>query len=111
MALKQGKTVFGAGVTMGHPDVAEILAHQGYDFIFFDTEHSPMNEGDVQRGLQAMKFSNAVPIARVAWNDMVMIKKMLDIGVFGIIVPWVNTKQDALKAVQAMRYPPEGMRG
>ncbi len=110
-ALRQGKTTFGAGVTIGHPDVPEILAHAGYDFIFFDTEHSPMNEGDVQRGLQALKFSKAVPIARVAWNDMVMIKKMLDIGVYGIIVPWVNTKEDAIKAVQAMRYPPEGMRG
>ena len=70
-----------------------------------------MNEGDVQRGLQAIKFSNAVPIARVAWNDMVMIKKILDTGIYGIIVPWVNTKEDAIRAVEAMRYPPEGIRG
>ena len=111
VALKQGKITFGAGVTIGHPDIAEILALAGYDWIFFDCEHSPMNEADVQRGLQAIRFSKAVPLVRVAWNDMVMIKKMLDVGVYGIIVPWINTKEDALRAVQAMRYPPEGIRG
>src|SRR2546427_10361111 len=111
LALKQGKIAFGAGVTIGHPDIAEILALQGYDWIFFDCEHSVMNEADVQRGLQAIRFSRAVPLVRVAWNDMIMIKKMLDVGVYGIIVPWINTKEDAIKAVQAMRYPPQGMRG
>jgi 2-keto-3-deoxy-L-rhamnonate aldolase RhmA len=109
--LKAGKVAYGAGVGIGHPDSAEVMAGAGYDFLLLDTEHSPMDVSQVQTLLQAMSFSRTVPLVRVAWNDMVMIKKALDIGAYGIIVPWVNTKEDAIRAVQAIRYPPEGLRG
>jgi len=109
--LKQGKPVYGIGLSIGHPDVAEIIGKLGYDWAFIDTEHSPMEVKDVQVLMQAMSSSSTAPVVRVAWNDMVMIKKALDIGAYGIIVPWVNTKEDALRAVQAMRYPPDGLRG
>lgn len=109
--LKAGKVVLGTGVGIGHPDVAEILAQAGYDWMVLDTEHSPMDVSQVQVLLQAMSFSKTVPLVRVAWNDMVLIKKALDIGAYGIIVPWVNTKEDAKRAVQAVRYPPQGLRG
>ena len=109
--LKQGKPAYGIGLSIGHPDVAEIIGKLGYDWAFIDTEHSPMDVADVQVLLQAMSSSSTVPIVRVAWNDMVMIKKALDIGAYGIIVPWVNSREEALRAVQAVKYPPEGLRG
>jgi 2-keto-3-deoxy-L-rhamnonate aldolase RhmA len=109
--LKEGKAAYGIGLSIAHPDVAEIIGKLGYDWAFIDTEHSPMDVMDVQVLLQAMSSSSTVPIVRVAWNDMVMIKKALDIGAYGIVVPWVNSREDALRAVQAIKYPPQGFRG
>lgn len=83
----------------------------GYDWAFIDTEHSPMDVKDAQVLMQAMSSSSTVPIVRVASNDATMIKKALDIGAYGIIVPWVNSREDALRAVQAIKYPPHGLRG
>ncbi len=82
-----------------------------YDWVLFDMEHSPLEVADIQRLMQAMKPSASVPVTRVAWNDVVLIKRALDIGSYGIIVPWVNSREDAERAVQAVRYPPEGVRG
>src|SRR5437870_5258136 len=98
-------------VSIAHPEVAEIVGHLGYDWVLFDTEHSPLDMAAVQNLMQAMSFSKVVPIIRVAWNDAVLIKRALDIGAYGIIVPWVNTKKDAQRAIQAVKYPPEGIRG
>lgn len=109
--LKKGEPVYGVGLTIGHPDVAEIIGQLGFDWAFIDTEHAPLEVGGVQRLLQAMSSSNIVPIVRVAWNDVVMIKRALDVGAYGVIVPWVNTREDAIRAVQAVKYPPEGLRG
>jgi 2-keto-3-deoxy-L-rhamnonate aldolase RhmA len=109
--LKEGNAVYGIGLSIGHPEVAEMLGKIGFDWAFIDTEHSPMEVKDVQLLLQAMSASSTVPIVRVPWNDIVMIKRALDIGAYGIIVPWVNTREEAIRAVQAVRYPPEGLRG
>jgi 2-keto-3-deoxy-L-rhamnonate aldolase RhmA len=76
-----------------------------------DTEHAPLDPGMVQNLLQAMSASESTPIARVTWNNMVLIKRLLDVGVSGIIVPWVNNKEEATSAVRSMRYPPLGVRG
>ena len=70
-----------------------------------------MNIPIIQNLLQAMSFAPTVPIIRVAWNDMVMVKQALDIGAYGLIVPWVNTKEEAQRAVQSVKYPPVGLRG
>ncbi len=109
--LKEGKFAIGTTITIGHPDVAEAIGSVGFDWVMIDTEHAPTNIPIVQNLMQAMSFSDTVPIVRVAWNDIVMIKQALDVGAHGLIVPWVNTKEEALKAVQAVRYPPEGLRG
>jgi len=65
----------------------------------------------MQMMMQAMNGSNCTPIVRAPWNDMVIIKRILDIGAHGVIIPWVNTKEDAEYAVRACKYPPEGLRG
>jgi 2-keto-3-deoxy-L-rhamnonate aldolase RhmA len=109
--LREGKSAIGTTITIGHPDVAEVVGRTGYDWVLIDTEHAPMEPGTVQNLLQAMSASNSVPLARVPWNDMVLMKRLLDIGTYGLIVPWVNTKEEAERAVQGMRYPPQGLRG
>jgi len=109
--IREGQLVIGTELALSHPDTAEALGRLGYDWIMIDTEHAPLDPGTVQVLLQAMSASKSVPIARVTWNDMVLIKRLLDIGLYGIIVPWVNTKEEATYAVRAMRYPPQGVRG
>ena len=65
----------------------------------------------MQRMMQAMNGTNCTPLVRPQWNDMVIIKRVLDIGAHGVLVPWINTKEEAEYAVRACKYPPEGLRG
>jgi 2-keto-3-deoxy-L-rhamnonate aldolase RhmA len=109
--LREGKVALGVTITIGHPDVAEVLGRAGYDWVLIDTEHAPLEPAMVQNLLQAMSASSSVPLVRVPWNDMVLIKRVLDVGAFGVIVPWVNTREEAEKAVRAIKYPPLGVRG
>jgi len=109
----KGKPVFGAWITIGHPDVAEIMARMGFDFLLIDMEHSPIDYGTLQHLMQAISSASksCVPMVRVPSADPIAIKRVLDIGVYGIVVPHVNTREDAVTVVKAARYPPEGIRG
>jgi 2-dehydro-3-deoxyglucarate aldolase len=109
--LREGKVAIGASVTIGHPEVAEVIGHLGFDWAFYDMEHTPMSLETVQTMMQAMAFSPCTPVVRVPWNDPVYVKKALDIGAHGIIIPMVSTKEEAERATRSMRYPPNGMRG
>lgn len=109
--LKQGQATLGTWVTTASPDIAEILANIGFDWLIFDMEHAPLSIETVQNLIQATNGSDVVPIVRVAWNDQVLIKLALDIGSYGLLVPLVNSREDAVKAVQAAKYPPVGIRG
>jgi 2-keto-3-deoxy-L-rhamnonate aldolase RhmA len=109
--LKENQISIGMWITLPSSDVPEALSRLGFDWFVFDTEHAPTSIETIQRLLPALNGSNTSAIIRVAWNDMVMIKRALDIGPEGILVPWVNNKDDALKAVRACRYPPFGIRG
>jgi 4-hydroxy-2-oxoheptanedioate aldolase len=91
--------------------VAEILAHAGFDWILLDTEHSPNELPDLLCQLQAMSGGRAHPIVRAAWNDTVLIKRILDIGARSILLPYVQSADEARRAVAAVRYPPRGVRG
>lgn len=90
---------------------AEIIAHSGFDWILLDTEHSPNELPDLVKQLQAMSGGTASPVVRAAWNDTVLIKRILDIGAPSILLPYVQTAEEARRAVQAVRYPPRGIRG
>lgn len=90
---------------------AEVLAHAGFDWILLDTEHSPNELPGLVSQLQAMGRGTASPVVRAAWNDAVLIKRILDIGAQSILLPYVQTEQEAQRAVQAVRYPPRGIRG
>jgi len=109
--LKKGDPVIGTFVEIGHPDITEWLSRLGFDWILLDAEHGPLGYETLQRMMQSMKGSGCVPIVRPQWNDPVVIKRVLDIGAYGVLIPWVNSRDEAEKAVQACKYPPQGMRG
>lgn len=109
--LKEKLPVHGTFVELGHPDVTEILSRLGFDWLLIDGEHSPMSFETMERLLQSMNGTKCTPIIRPAWNDPVLIKRALDIGAHGVLVPWVNSKEEAERAVKACKYPPEGIRG
>jgi 2-keto-3-deoxy-L-rhamnonate aldolase RhmA len=106
--LKAGETAVGAdGVANGE---VRFLADSGFDFLLFDTQHTPVEIKALRPELSAMRGRNAVPIIRVGDNRPDQICYALDIGAKGIIVPMVNTKQEAADMVQWCKYPFEGVR-
>lgn len=109
--LKNGKIVTGTFVELGHPDVTECLSRLGFDWLLLDAEHGPLSFETMQVMMQAMNGTSCIPIVRPQWNDLVIIKRVLDLGAYGVLIPWVNSKEEAEKAVRACRYPPEGIRG
>ncbi len=109
--LSEGKVAFGPWVHIGHPDIAEILSLVGFDFVIYDTEHTPLSLESIQNMMQVMHGSRVVPLVRVAWNDPVLIKRVLDLGTYGVFIPWVNKREEAERAVEACRYAPKGIRG
>lgn len=110
-SLKEGKQTFGLWVTIPHGDVTECLSRLDFDWFVFDQEHSPLDDQMSQQLMQVMSGSGVTPLIRVAWNDPVLIKKALDTGAHGLVIPYVNTRQDAELAVKACHYPPRGIRG
>jgi len=109
--LKNKEVTLGSWIMIGHTDVAEIMAQAGFDWIAVDIEHSPINFETVQAIFQAMKGTNCQPFVRLSDNDPVVIKRVMDRGATGIIVPMVNSREDAENAVKAVKYPPKGNRG
>jgi len=109
--LKAGRTVAGTFVEIGHPDVTEWLSQVGFDWLLLDAEHGPLEFETLQRMMQSMHNPDCVPIVRPQWNDPVIIKRILDLGAYGVLIPWVNTRAEAEEAVKACKYPPEGIRG
>ncbi|MEG2383647.1 MAG: aldolase/citrate lyase family protein, partial [Oscillospiraceae bacterium] len=109
--LAEKKKVCGGWLQLGSTISPEIMAKAGFDFLMVDLEHAPGNVFLLVQQLQAMKGYNAVPFVRAPWNDMVTIKRILDAGVYGLLVPYVNTKAEAEQAVANTKYPPEGVRG
>jgi len=99
----------GTIVTLPSPEIAEVLGGSGLDWLFVDLEHSTMSIKDAQAILQATA-STVDCVVRVPLNDEIWIKKTLDIGASGIIVPLVKTAEEAQRAVQLCKYPPKGLR-
>jgi 2-keto-3-deoxy-L-rhamnonate aldolase RhmA len=111
-SLRSGEAVVGTWVSLADPAVAELLAPD-FEFVVLDTEHTPNTLETVANCARAVDAApgDALPIARVAWNDPVRIKRILDLGVGGVMVPMVETPDEAEAAVAACRYPPDGIRG
>jgi len=109
--LKEGRRTAGAWAQLASPLTAEILAQAGFDWIIIDMEHGPGDILTLISQLQAMKGTDAVALVRAPWNDFVAIKRILDTGVHGLLIPYVNTREEAEEAVRACKYPLEGVRG
>lgn len=110
-ALKEGRVQLGLWSMMPDPFIAEMLAETGYDWVLLDTEHSPSDLRLVASQLQATRGGSAHMVVRPPVNDPIIIKQFLDIGTQSLLLPMVNTAEEARAAVAATRYPPEGMRG
>jgi len=110
-AIAKGELQIGLWCSLCSPIVAEIVSHSGFDWLLLDTEHSPNEVPDVLAQLQAVQAGTASAIVRPAWNDIVLIKRFLDIGAQTLLVPFVQSADEARRAVEATRYPPGGIRG
>jgi 2-keto-3-deoxy-L-rhamnonate aldolase RhmA len=106
--LKMGKAAIGTSASLRSP--VDLLADAGFDFILFDTQHSPVEIKELQHQLQAMRGKRASPIIRVGINIQDQICYALDIGAKGIIVPMINSKKEAIEMVNWCKYPPDGKR-
>lgn len=109
--LKKGGVALGAWISVLNPRTARTVASSGLDWVLFDTEHGPAGIETIDGLVGAVMGAGALPLIRVVWNDINAIKKALDTGAYGVVVPWVNTKEEAEKAVAYTRYAPEGLRG
>jgi 4-hydroxy-2-oxoheptanedioate aldolase len=97
--------------TVGSPGLLELMTGCGFNWVVIDTEHSPIELTDVVDHLRAITTAGVAPVVRPAWNDMVTIKRVLDQGAQSLIIPFVESPDDARKAVSHMRFPPRGIRG
>ena len=110
-ALREGRPQIGLWSMLSSHISVEVIAGSGFDWLLLDTEHSPNELTMVQGQLQAMMGGTASAVVRVVWNDPVVFKRLLDIGVQSFLVPFVQNADEARRAVAATRYPPHGIRG
>ncbi|MBI3923655.1 MAG: 2-dehydro-3-deoxyglucarate aldolase [Armatimonadetes bacterium] len=108
--LAAGKPSIGLWHSLCSPLAAEYMAHVGWDWMVVDTEHSPVGFETMVHCFQAITTTDTLPMARVAGNDPILIKRLLDAGAMGLVIPMVNSRAEALQAAEACRFPPEGRR-
>ena len=110
-ALRAGTPQIGLWSSLSSNYTVEVIAGAGFDWILLDSEHSPADIENLLTQLQAAAPYPTHPVVRIPWNDMVTIKRVLDIGAQSLLVPYVSTADEAKAAVSYTRYPPAGMRG
>jgi len=110
-ALKAGRAQIGLWSSLSSNYSVEVIAGAGFDWILLDCEHSPNDLENLLTQLQAAAPYPAHPVVRVPWNDMVTIKRVLDIGAQSLLIPYVSTAEEARSAVSFTSYPPAGARG
>jgi 4-hydroxy-2-oxoheptanedioate aldolase len=110
-ALKEGKAQIGLWSSLSSNYSVEVIAGAGFDWLLLDMEHSPNDLESLLAQLQAAAPYPTHPVVRVPWNDMVAMKRILDVGAQSLLVPYVSTADEARAAVAHTRYPPNGVRG
>ena len=108
--MLEGKPAFGYALSLGSPIAAEVLGQSGIDFVMADTQHGSFGPDSTITTFMALASGSAVPMARVARNDFTLIGRLLDEGALGVVVPMVDTVEDAQMAAHACRFPPKGGR-
>jgi 4-hydroxy-2-oxoheptanedioate aldolase len=109
-AWRSGGQTVGAWLSINSSFSTEAMAHLGFDWLCVDMQHGTADYVDLVPMLQAISTTRTIPFVRVPWNDPATIMKVLDAGAYGVVVPLVNNREEAERAVWAMRYPPEGGR-
>lgn len=109
--LREGRLTIGSWITLGHASIAEIMAMAGCDWLVIDLEHSTIDIGTAEELIRTIDLCGIAPLVRLTSNSSDQIKRVMDAGAHGIIVPMVNTTEDAERAVAATRYAPLGTRG
>lgn len=109
--LKNCEFTLGSWITLGSSAIAEIMAKADFDWLAIDMEHSSITFSQSEELIRVIDLAGGVPLVRVAENNPVAIKKVMDSGAHGVIVPMINSAKDAERAVSAVRYPPQGNRG
>ena len=109
--LKAGHNVLGCWTMLGNPHALELLALTGFDYLLIDLEHGVGNPSSLANMLHAISATKATSVVRVPWNDHVYLKRVLDAGAEGVMIPSIETAEEARAAVAACRYPPLGRRG
>jgi 2-dehydro-3-deoxyglucarate aldolase len=109
--LRAGKTLIGCWCSLANPITTEVLGVAGFDWLLLDGEHSPNDVITFVPQLMALKDSASAPVVRPSSNNAVEIKRLLDAGFYNFLIPFIETAEEAVRAVAATRYPPAGIRG
>lgn len=109
--LRNGRCTIGSWITLAHPAIAEIMARAGFDWLVVDMEHSVLTIREAEELIRIIDLCGVTPLVRLSANDPVQIKRVMDAGAHGVIVPMVNSAAEAKQAVAAVHYPPKGRRG
>ena len=109
--INKNEITYGTWITINSPIIPEILASAGFDWLCIDLEHSSIDLDDLMSLIISIERNNICPLVRVGENNSNLIKRVMDLGSHGVIVPNVNNEQDAIKAVRSVKYPPYGNRG
>src|SRR5712692_10573449 len=109
-AWREGKPAVGGWLSLPNSFSAELMTQPGLDYLTVDTPPGLTDYGDAVHMLQGISTTSVTPFVRVPWNDRATIMKVLDAGAYGVIVPLINTAEEAERAVGACRYPPRGYR-
>mgnify|MGYP006284935451 CR=1 FL=1 len=105
------KRLIGCWCSLANPVTTEVLGLAGFDWLLLDGEHAPNDVTTLIPQLLALKDSRSAPIVRPPWNDTVVIKRLLDAGFYNLLIPFIESADEAQRAVAATRYPPAGVRG
>ncbi len=109
--IKERQLTVGSWLSFSYPPICEMMAKAGFEWLAIDMEHTGIDFCDAQQLIQIIDLAGCVPLVRVGENHPLAIKRVMDAGAHGVIVPMVNSQEDAQRAVEATYYPPVGTRG
>lgn len=109
--VQANERLIGCWCALASPLTTEILGLAGFDWLVLDSEHALNDVLSLAPQLMALKDSPSAPVVRPAWNDPVLLKRLLDAGFYNVLMPYVTSREEAELAVASLRYPPQGIRG
>jgi 2-dehydro-3-deoxyglucarate aldolase len=109
--LSKNQFTIGSWITLAHTAIAEIMCQAGFDWLTIDMEHSVIELAQAQELIRTIESYGVTPLVRIGENNPTIIKRVMDAGATGIIVPMVNSRADAERAIESVHYPPSGKRG